>query len=331
MKFKIKFTKLGNQFFFISNLTEWHFSCREGYNKIWLKQTGSLSGEEIQILKKMKKLLLKYSFGSKFLGIPFIAAPDTVVWKEVEKWVSEIEYNDLKKIFSTLKPRFERIWQNEKMKLAGWKNTLTKELAEQKYQNLEKNIEAFFSQKPQFHNIDVYLLISATGSGGGANIGPRRVTVECTALPAGQIQQVLGMLYHEVIHLAFEYGYYQNLLRRFLGSIENKFSEKHAFFGIGRGLGVIINEAVVSSLLPEGYLASKYFDRDVLRNAEKILGKNFENVTKDRKCDFGAYRLFVAAKLLPIVKDYIENKRPVDKEYLYLAWKVFEEFSKKII
>ena len=292
---------------------------------------GSLSNKEKQALRKIKSLLLKYSFGSKFLGIPFITNSDEIVWEKVKNWAGESEYDRLRKIFLVFEPRFEKIWQSEKAKLANWKNALTKELTEQKYQDLEKDLETFFNQKPQFRNIDVYLLISATGSGGGANIGPERVTLECTALPTNQIPRVLGGLYHEVTHLTFEYGYYQNLLRGFLALIEDGFSEKHAFFGSGRGLRVIINEAVMSSLLPEGYLASKYLNRDVFHNAEKILGKNFENIAKDRECDFRSYRLFVAAKLFPLVKDYIENKKPVDERYLQSVWEVFEEFSKKII
>jgi len=205
------------------------------------------------------------------------------------------------------------------------------ELIEQKYQDLEEDLKRFFNQKPQFRNIDVYLLISAVGSGGGANLGPGRVTLECTALPADQVPRVLNVLYHETAHLVFEHGYYKNLLGQFLESIRSDFSERHAFFGSGRGLRSAINEAVMSSLLPEGYLASKYFDRNVFHNAEKVLGTNFENVAKGKKCDFRAYRLFVAAKLLPLVKDYIENKKPVDETYLQSVWKVFEDFSEKII
>jgi len=331
LKYRFHFTKTGNLFHFISNLTEWHFSCRKKYNKIWLEETGPLSNKEKQALRKIKGLLLKYNFESKFLGIPFITSPDESVWRKVKNWVEKDEYNDLQKVFSIFELRFERIWQNEETKLANWKNTLSKELIEQKYQDLEEDLKRFFNQKPQFRNIDVYLLISAVGSGGGANLGPGRVTLECTALPADQVPRVLNVLYHETAHLVFEHGYYKNLLGQFLESIRSDFSERHAFFGSGRGLRSAINEAVMSSLLPEGYLASKYFDRNVFHNAEKVLGTNFENVAKGKKCDFRAYRLFVAAKLLPLVKDYIENKKPVDETYLQSVWKVFEDFSEKII
>ena len=331
LKFRFYFTKTGNLFHFISNLSEWHFSCRERYNKIWLEETGPLNDKEKQALKRMGNLFLKYNFESNFLGIPFITNPDTVVWEKVKNWVDEEEFNELKETFSVFEPRFEKIWQSEEAKLAKWKNTLTKELTKQKYQDLEKDLETFFNQKPQFRNIDIYLLISAIGSGGGASIGPGRVTLECTALPTTHVLRILGVLYHETAHLVFEYGYYKNLLEQFLEPIKDKFSKRHAFFKSGRDLRVMINEATMSSLLPEGYLASKYFGRDVFHDAEKVLGTNFENIAKGKECDFRAYRLFVAAKLFPLVKNYIENKNPIDENYLQSVWKVFEEFSKKII
>lgn len=330
LKFSFYFTKTGNLFHFISNLSEWHFSCRKQYNKIWLKEIGPLNNKEKQALKKMRDLLLKYNFENKFLGIPFTTTPDRIVWEKVKSWVNKCEFNDLKEVFSTLEPRFEKIWETEKTKLASWKKILSRESKKKKYQNLEKDLGVFFNQGPKYHNIDVYLLISAIGSGGGANIGSGRLTLECTALSTKQFTRALNTLYHEAAHLAFEYGYYKDLLKQFLESFKNKSPKKHIFSKLGRSLRGVVNEAVMSSLLPEGYLAKKYFNRDTLHNAEKTLGKNFEKITKGKECDFGIYRLFVAAKLFPLAKNYIENKKPVDRDYLLSIWEAFKEFSEKV-
>lgn len=325
LEFKFHFNKTGNFFHFLSNLTEWHFSCRKNYNQIWLEKTGALDDKEKQALKQLAKLLIKYHFSSgqkgpedpsKFLGIPFTISSDRDAWKKVEGWVEPEEFSTLKNIFEVFEPRFEKIWVEEKPKLASWKTTLIEELAQKKYDDLEKDLEAFFDQKPKYSSIDVYLLMNPANLGGGANIGPGRVTLECTALPAEAVSEVLNVLYHETTHLVFEYGYYQNLLGRFLQSIKEEYSKKHAFFKSGRGLRVIINEAAMSSLLPEGYLAHKYFGSDV-----------FKKVAKGRGEDFGAYRLFASAKLFPLAKDYVENKKPVDRDYLQKVWEVFEEFS----
>jgi len=328
LEFKFHYTKTANLFYFVSNLAEWHFSCRKNYNKIWLEKTGALDDKEKQALKQLAKLLIKYHFSSgqkgpddpsKFLGIPFTVYSDNEVWGKVEEWVEPEELLMLKNIFEVLGSRFEKLWVEEEPKLADWKATLVEELAQKKYDDLEKDLEAFFDQKPKFSKIDVYLLMNPANLGGGANIGPGRVTLECTALPTEAVSDVLNVLYHETTHLVFEYGYYQNLLEWFLQSIKDEYSEKHTFFKSGRGLRVIINEAATSSLLPEGYLAYKYFGSDV-----------FKKVAKGRGDDFGAYRLFAAAKLFPVVKDYIKNKKPVDRVYLQKVWEVFEEFSEKV-
>ena len=335
LEFKFHYTKIANLFHFISNLTEWHFSCRKNYNKMWLEKTGPLKNGEKQALRKMRKLLGRYGFSrerredpSRFLGIPFIVHSD---WGKVEEWVEPDEFLTLKDVFEVFEPRFEKIWMEEEPKLANWKTALVEELTKRKYDNLEKDLETFFNQKPKFSNIDVYLLMGvAKSSGGGANIGPGRVTLEPTGLSTDLAPEMLNVLYREATHLVFEREYYQNLLKQFLKSTKDKFSEKHAFSNSERGPRTIIKEAVTTSLLPEGYLANKYFGADIFKRVERVLGKNFEKVAKGEKDDFGAWRLFAAAKLFPLVKDYIENKKPVDRVYLQKVWEVFEEFSEKV-
>jgi hypothetical protein len=305
-----------------------------------LEKTGPLTDKEKQTLKQLAKLLIKYHFSSgqkgpddpsKFLGIPFTIYSDDDVWEKVEEWVEPNEFLILKNVFKVFEPRFEEIWIEEKPKLENWKTALIKELAKKKYDDLERDLEAFFNQKPRYSQIDVYLLIGVAGtSGGGANVGPARVTLEPTGLSTDMVSEMLNVLYHETAHLTLEHEYYQNLLEDFLKSSRGNFSEKHAFFKSGRDLRTIINEAVMTSLLPEGYLANKYFGNNIFKRVEKVLGKSFENFTKDKREDFRVYRLFAAAELFPVARDYIENKKPVDGDYLQKVWEVFEGFSRRV-
>lgn len=338
LEFKFHFTKTANLFHFISNLTEWHFSCRKGYNKIWLEKTGPLNDKEKRALRRLAKLLIKYHFSSgqkgpngpsKFLGIPFTVYTDKEVWKKVEEWVEPDEFLTLKDVFEVFGSRFEKLWAEEEPKLVNWKAALVKELSKKKYDDLEKDLETFFNQKPKFYNIDVHLLINTTGIGGGANIGPGRITLECIAFSVDYLPYVLGTFYHEVTHLTFEHGYYQDLLEQFLKSTREVVSEKYALLGSGCSRWTIINEGVVSSLLPDGYLAPKHLGIDVSRSIEHILGKRFEKLTKDEEDNLSVFQLFTAAKLYPLTKSYIENKKPVDKVYLQAVWEVFEDFSER--
>lgn len=65
MKFDIKYSKIGNFFFFISNLSDWHFSCRKEYNEAWIKQTGELSNNEKNAIENFRKIMTKYGFITK--------------------------------------------------------------------------------------------------------------------------------------------------------------------------------------------------------------------------------------------------------------------------
>jgi len=62
MKIKFVNSDIANNFFVISNLAEWHFSCRREYNRKWLDLTGELNSEEEQAIKVFKGLMKKYGF-----------------------------------------------------------------------------------------------------------------------------------------------------------------------------------------------------------------------------------------------------------------------------
>lgn len=328
MKFNFYYHKTANLFHFIANLTEWHFSCRKRYNQIWLDRAGSLISREEEALAQMKKLLLKYNFDSvrvgadgskqdRFLGIPFSIHSDAEVWERVEEWVTPGEFRTLKSLFEVFEPRFGKIWRIEKPKLESWKDKLTEETAKRRYQNLERELAMFFGQKQTDQLIDVCLLISAVGSGGGANIGPGRITLECTARPAGEVLCVLSTLYHEAAHLVFGAGYYSDLLKKFLQSVRGTpLAGKNPFSETGEGLRTIVNEAVMSNLLPRGYSAHKYFGRSVPSKPKRWP----EHV-------FTGWRLYCAAGMFNFTRDYIENKEPVDTAYLERVWETFEDFA----
>ena len=60
MKFSININKSANFYFFIQNLSEWHFSNRKDYNDLWRKELGKFSEEEATALKKFKEIRLQH-------------------------------------------------------------------------------------------------------------------------------------------------------------------------------------------------------------------------------------------------------------------------------
>jgi hypothetical protein len=72
---------------------------------------------------------------------------------------------------------------------------------------------------------------------------------------------------------------------------------------------MILEELLISSFIPEGYLAEKFLGTDVQKKAQKEIMKNH------REC-FLCERYKSAYKLYPFAKKYVENKKKIDSRYL---------------
>ncbi len=327
MQFRFQFTKTGNFFHFVSNLTEWHFSCRKRDNQNWLAKTGVLTEKEKVALEKLKTILGEYSYGKSFLGIPFVRTPEESVWDKVKTWVDAGSYQNLREIFDIFAPRFEKIWQEEKPKLRQWQEQLEKATKKQEVENVIQDLEAFFGTSASEIKVDVFFIINSTKNvhGGGANIGKGAITIECSSTKHGLIYGILATLWHETIHLVFQEKHLIPLLQDFV--------QIHGFFLMDTVLGktlrsplVVLKEAIVSALIP-GYLAEKYFKLNVHKTAKKRLGKDFENAKKNPK-SLQLWTWFAADKLYPTVKSYIQEKKRVDKEFLEKTLRIYKGYLK---
>jgi len=111
IKFNIILNKWSNLYFFIQNLSQWHCSCRERHNIFWQEKFGVLTKEEKQAIADFKKIHLKYPFGKNYLGRPFFTCKNP--WVVSKKDKSEKEFENLQRIFSVLKNKFEIIYKQE--------------------------------------------------------------------------------------------------------------------------------------------------------------------------------------------------------------------------
>ncbi|MBU1137270.1 hypothetical protein KKD72_02825 [Patescibacteria group bacterium] len=325
MRFKIKYTKLGNQFFFISNLAEWHFSCRTHYNEKWIKEGGPLSYQEKKALKEFGRIMKKYTFRQKnktdvYLGIPFITFPNTLAWERVERWVNKKEYLKIKEIFNVFSVRFKKNW------LAGYKELKKAKLKLEKELNKKKNIEILrilsnlFSNKELLNeDIEIYLLISPskTGMGGGANIGPESITFECSDIKKDDLPRALLIIFHEISHL-FERKELNSLLKKYINNLNKKEKEKikkSKIYQEIKDFEIIINEMIVSSLLPEGYLS------------ERLTGKKIIKLIVRKQRTFKNLRYYGAYYLYSLVREYIKRQKPLDEIFIRKTFQLFKRFE----
>lgn len=351
MKFEIRYTKLGNQFFFISNLTEWDFHCRKHYNQEWLKQTGLLTSQEKKILKKFGSVMKKYGFGRKnnkcvYLGIPFIASSEKQVWQKVKNWVKKKEYGIIKKTFKILEPRFNQIWADAEKQLKKIKQGLEKKLKEKKIKSALKYLSFLYNNKETADKIiEIYLLISPLKNnlGGGANLGPEKITLEAAMADKKTLNFLVLIVLHELIHL-FEGKYFRPLLKNWVNGLtqkeRRKIKKSQIFQQIKQSgnatdkmiIGLIINEIIASSLLPEGYLRGKIFKRE---NVKINIRNYFKNNLKSKVTSpprryrtIKTLRQYTAYHLYSSIKKYSRQKKSLNESYIKKAYRLFKRFER---
>jgi len=190
---------------------------------------------------------------------------------------------NLKKVFSTFSCRFNNLFNEDSEYLQEWKKTLKERINNKELiQNFNSTLSFLFNTKPLEKNIKIYLLLSSPSQcGGGANMDKKSITLEISRYPISKANQVVGIIWHELIHLYFEKSYYMPLLER-------KFDQETAN---------LVKEATASFLLPNG-----------------ILGKSFLNINKlslNIKISTDYNKL-----LLDLTNEYVKSKRPFDEFYI---------------
>ncbi|MDD4761575.1 MAG: hypothetical protein PHZ25_00930 [Candidatus Pacebacteria bacterium] len=326
MKLNIKLSKIANFFFFLSNLTEWHFSCRKDYNEVWLKNH-PLSNEEKESLEKLRNILKKHGIRNNqekitYLGRFFYLYNNKECWKKLSYEVNSRDFEEIKKTFSLFKKRFELIWKeykDDRIKI------FRKEISNKRVKSLFKDLSFFFNNN-QKDNINVVLLISplekeATASG-SSNTGNNSVTFEYPKLELNswQIKHAIGVLAHEIAHLFFDQRYIKYLKNAVIEEFSDKKLSNHF------DLKSIIEESVVSSFAPTGYLVQKYFNFSIgslfFNDLDKLL--NVEDVKKLRVLIVK----YAVWQLMPINMYYLKNKKIIDEKYIFKTAKIIKEILK---
>jgi hypothetical protein len=330
MKFDIKYTKLGNQFFFISNLTEWHFSCRKDYNDIWLLKTGPLDKKEKVALREFKKIIKKYGFiyrknKSIYLGKIFYMHQEKEIWQTLKKFVNKDEFDKIKNIFEIFTPRFEKIWKLYELYFKRL-NVIKKSLNLKRNKELFNKLEFIINRKRKINKINVVMLFSphgtnATGAG-GANLGEKYVTLEVPDLKLNswQTDYSVGILAHEIGHILFNKNKYRNIITKLIKK-ERLTEKKYNNLDPKRPLSEIIEEIVLESLVPFGALAQKYYKYKPIHNFFSDLyilnvGETFIKFKKNKKIPLRKWRKCLVWYIYPLMSYYIKNNKKIDENLI---------------
>jgi hypothetical protein len=134
--------------------------------------------------------------------------------------------------------RFQLVWDHECENLLTWQQLLKKAVTGGGARRTLERLEALFGP-PGTQHVEAFLVFSSPDHyGGGANIDGRGLTLEVSALPTSQEAKVMGLFWHETIHLAYQ---------PFLEQLAEKAS-------VANSQSTAVVESIISTLAPRGWL-----------------------------------------------------------------------------
>jgi len=336
MKIVCKVSKSANEFFYISTLAAWHYSCRKDIRDAWLRRTGALTPEEEKALTSFSELMqVKYGFQSKktYLGGAFYKSTERAAWTAVKKIVKRPEdYDSLKNTFATLHERFEKEWRKiDTSSLKVLEGELQKELVDE---FLNATAAIFGGEKATKRTIVLVILFSPLGSdqtaAGSANIEGDFITLELPALKKNtwQLSYSLAVLGHEISHMHFAAKHGDALIKKTIKKLrlQNKYDI------LPFSTQAVLNEAITSAFSPLGALGQSYFSNELATllfgSMKKITA--VEQLRTDGKTIpyYGYLELWFVWKLFPLSMEYMRERKQIDKRFIEGAALLLKETVK---
>lgn len=330
MKFKFNISKLSNQFFFISNLSEWHFSCRKEYNKNWRAGLPAFTSEQEETLKLFSEALKKYEKYKR--GINFPIFEKTISGgniKSVTRGMSDKRRTTVENTFVLFKDYFEQLWQEAILRLKDF--TISVEGVESKTEikNALEIIEAYFGKPIGGKNkiiVEVYLLMAPKGrwGGGGANIGPNRVTLEIGDMSDTGNNWISRILLHEVTHLCYQKRF-KKLMSNFIKTLSVKSYKTFATVIFFENLDTVLKELITSSIIGEGIVDSLIFKIPI----KERLKLDITKLDWSQRSLSSLVRKSASLALFGLNEEYLKDKKPIDMNYIRQAFEFLQKFEQK--
>jgi len=285
MEFKFIISKWANFYFFLQNLSEWHYRVRKSYNILWRKELGQFSSkEEEESLRMFKEIHSRYSFGENYLANYFLVESGNP-WIHMKNHVSSADLNSLQDIFNCFEKKFERLYQIDLPLFKKWEEKLAECLKDTGLnQKIIKSLGLLYNVLPPEKEVLIYLLFSSEHESGG-RFQPDRdcITVELSRIPISRINHIVGIVWHELIHLYFDRV-------NFIPLLSKKTKDEKTIH--------LLKEIAAGSLLPDG-----------------ILGMKFLSASPPRQLS-SEIRPELTSNVLKIATQYLDGNRSFDENYI---------------
>jgi len=275
-----------NFYFFIQNLSSWHRSVRVEYNDAWIDRIGKVNNDERRALKRFADIRSRFKQGRSIFELAFFLQDDPFIF--LKNKLHEKDFLFLKKLFEIFSNRFNQIYDAEKKQFIVWKDILKEEFSDLiKIDEIHYQLSKLLGNCFIKNEVEIFLLLSAGNRcGGGSNIDQNSISIELSGTSKEKKNLIMGVIWHELIHLKWQNVVLHDLLVDMLGGDMTEVA--------------LMNEMIISTLFPRGILGKKYYDIELPNKF------GFSNdMQKNRE-------------IFKLMEEYINSGRQVDRDLITL-------------
>lgn len=258
--------------------------------------------------RDLVKFNLQKYLADERLSLFYYGKSENKIWEQIEKSIGKQNTKQFRKTVASLEFIFTPYWRRAFEHLFLWKKYFqnNQSLLQQIISDIEKlsGVEKF-----NIYKIPIYLISDPLSKNKEINARfswtPKEsfIIVEIPfGLKVPDNFPPLSVLVHEFFHLMLRKN-------KSLFSKISKITEenKKILTKLSESMPsrIFLEELLISSFIPEGYLSEKYFNTKVIRN-----------ISRPKEKDLLMWRKFVASKLYQTAKKYINSVLRIDERYL---------------
>ena len=322
MRFKFFISKPANKFYYLQNLTNWHFTSRSDNIKKWEEITGPLNSEEEEAINQFANILKRIGYKSIFPGVPFfLSKTEAEAFKKAEKFLDKNDLAVFKRTFKIFNPKFSLIWKKLNRKFPAI-NKIKNEAKSKHFKKLIKQTSLICDNFISEIKISVIISPLAKNETAAGTAFPEHdaITFEIPTNLNNEWVKIysIGVMIHEIIHVLLEKKGFSKKIKKIVD--KKNFPEKIN----GKMVYSWINESIVESFAPQGFLMQNYYPNKIadalLLNADRAYSKNSKNK------DF--IRHYLLWNNYPAAIYYGRTNKKIDNQFIEKAVKSLEDLLK---
>jgi hypothetical protein len=312
----------------ISKKCQYYFDIVNGFN-----DNEKLLLEQLKNILQRKRGVVQW-FWDRYLDKVMVEKEILEVWDKVR---------------DGLGGKFDKIWELEYPRLIKWQKILENDAFD--LDDTIERIKMFFGAVEFNERIDVYLNIFFSDHTLNAETkkSENLMLLSISNLDFKYFNKVISILFHETTHVVFGVSQRRQVLKDFFPLLENPFKKKLTHFelvirkffvGFSNILhpkrikikelpwDYLIEESIVSSIAGQGvnYINQKFFPENIPEKEKEF----FATLKyKDYKDNYSYQIKAVAYQFSNLTKEYLDNKKEMDKSYCDQVVKAWMKFRAK--